>query len=740
MDSKNAPSVKGTQLRVSASSEARGDGDSMAANQPKPGEVQSLIGRPVGNFVVERLLGQGAMGSVYLAVHDTLRRKVAIKVLRPHLAQSQDLVDRFVDEAQIVSSLGHPGIAQIFDFGRLDDGQLYATMEFLDGKDLEEAIDREGRMSPGRAASIGVQVAAALAVVHDRDIVHRDLKPANLFLAIDGEGAERVKILDFGIAKLESTGAKKRTAAGHVVGTPEYMAPEQAVANGVVCGRTDIYALGCVLYELLCGHPPFDADSILGILLAQTQETPVDISERVAQLPEGLSAVVMRCLEKDPSKRWQDARALKAALLPFASELPDGVASVVQTGASIPSVPKRNMTLGLVGAAVALAAVVAFLVTRDKGDSEPAPVTATAAAATPTANTATASVPAVTPMAPDAGPEGNPYHRADVEAVAQGAAIFAATCSGCHGATGEGDGAGAPVQAEPKAFAHMAVPDGVLDTYRFESIRRGVAGVMPSFSEKLSVDETWKVVSYLSTLSSLPEDAIQDTEGLWTIEAPRMTKSMARAGKKLYVRECSSCHGRGGQGHGPAADYLGRRPANLVKGVYKLRTTDRDSPPTREDIFRTLSQGMGVSGMPAFSKLSAKQRWALVAYLRTLSKRFANEGSPEAITVPTPPPFNADAVRRGQASYLAAGCAKCHGESGLGDGPLAAELETDRGATIAAANFTVPATLIGGTSPREMYRTMMTGIAGTPMPAGDDFFDEEEAWDVVAFILSLQVK
>ncbi len=715
--------AKKTLARGSASKPSRAQSDTL------PAIPDSLVNRRVGNFVVERLLGQGAMGSVYLAVHDTLRRRVAVKVLQPHLALDEQLVQRFVDEAQIVSSLGHAGIAQIFDFGRLDDGQLYATMEYLDGKDLEDALAREGALSAGRVASIGVQVASALAIVHDQDIVHRDLKPANLFLAVDGEGTERVKILDFGIAKLdESTGARKRTAAGHVVGTPEYMAPEQASAAGNVDGRTDIYALGCVLYELLCGRPPHVANSIVGVLMAHANTKPEDISCLVQNLPEGLATVVMRCLAKDPERRWQSARELKAALLPYASELPE-VASVVQTAPSLPGAPHRSRK-GLVfgGLGILLAMALAYAATRRMDDPSPA---------------AEGALEAVVSPIPDAGevataePQGNPFTSDDSMAIAEGAAIYASSCAGCHGDNGEGDGELAPVDSQPKAFAHMQVPAGTLDAYRFEIVRRGVDEVMPSFSEKLSISDTWKVVSYLSALSSREIQA-STSDDLWSIRAPRMTAKMARRGKKLYKRECSSCHGPRGRGNGPASGYLGRKPTNLVRGAYKLRTTDRDSLPTSEDLYRTLSQGMGVSGMPDFSKLSPEERWQVVAYLRTLNPRFSTAGKSEIIKVPKAPPMDDDAVRRGRAQYLAAGCAQCHGKKGLGDGPKAADLRTDSGDPILAANFTVPATFVGGMSPREIYRTMMAGMAGTPMPSGDNFFDEGEAWDVVAFILSLQ--
>jgi len=720
-----------TLARGSASSKTRGSSDTI------PAAPNSLINRRVGNFVVERLLGQGAMGSVYLGVHDTLRRSVAIKVLQPHLAQSEDLVERFVDEAKIVSSLGHPGIAQIFDFGRLDDGQLYATMEFLDGKDLEDALNRKGAMSAGRAASICVQVAAALAVVHDRDIVHRDLKPANLFLAIDGEGQERVKVLDFGIAKLDQRcGEKRRTAAGHVVGTPEYMAPEQATADGQVSGRTDIYSLGCVLYELLCGDPPFLADSIIGILMAHAQDVPVDIGTRVTNLPDGMAHVVMRCLEKDPEKRWQNARELKAALLPYASELPDGVASVVQTGATLAVPPRdRRLWFALAGLAVLVFISLGIAATRSGKNASHG----VSMKSTPTpAHVASTEIPAAKPDSIDVAPKRNPYSKADEEAVAMGAAIYASKCAGCHGADGEGNGAAAPKDAMPKDFANMRVPEGMLDLYRFGVVRRGVDGQMPNFESKLSESETWKVVTFLSTLSS--GQGANTEQDLWSIKAPRLSKKMTRDGRRLFKRECTSCHGTFGRGNGPVSDYLGRKPANLVAGVYKLRTTDRDSLPTSEDLYRTISQGMGVTGMPSFSKLSAKNRWQLVAYLRSLSPKFEDKSNSEVLKIPNPPDFDAAAVHRGRATFLAAGCSKCHGLEGLGDGPMARKLKTDRGDSIAPANFSASATFVGGDSPREIYRTMMTGIAGTPMPAGDDFFDEGEAWDVIAFILSLQTQ
>lgn len=283
-------------------------------HRPRLPDPEAIPNR-IGNFVVEELIGEGAMGSVYAARHASLGMKVAVKVLKPHLCGSNELISRFMVEARVVSAMLHPALVRIVDFGRLPSGQLYSIMEFLDGRDLEQVLEETGVLAPGHAASIAAQAAAALSVVHEQNIVHRDLKPANLFLAKDNSGQERLKVLDFGIAKLlELTGDSRLTQAGIILGTPLYMAPEQAAAAGAIDQRADVYSLGCVLYEMLTGQAPFDGDTPMMVLAAHAHDVPEPPSRLTPGIGADYDAVVLRCLEKDPARRFQSMRQLEDAL------------------------------------------------------------------------------------------------------------------------------------------------------------------------------------------------------------------------------------------------------------------------------------------------------------------------------------------------------------------------------------------------------------------------------------------
>ena len=258
---------------------------------------------------------------------------------------------------------------------------------------------------------------------------------------------------------------------------------------------------------------------------------------------------------------------------------------------------------------------------------------------------------------------------------------------------------------------------------------------MPAFADELSESEIQAVVSHIDTLS--PASAISLAEGKsWrpADKRPRSSKTLLERGRRVYRSQCASCHGREGRGGGRAGRYLARRPADLRSGVFKLRSTRRGELPTDLDLYRTITVGMGVAGMPGFRRLDERDRWALVEYLKKLSPRFRRKRAGGLFEVPDRPPTTDPA--RGAALFRAAGCDRCHGETGQGDGPRAHDLVDRRGDAIAPPDFRTPAAFIGGSSPVDVYRTMMTGIDGIPMPAGDDIFDPDEAWDVVAFILS----
>ena len=220
-----------------------------------------LIGERINNYEVVSVLGEGGMGAVYLATHPFMGRKAAIKVLRRELAEDPGLVERFMNEARAANAIHHPNIIDIIDVGRLPSGIPYLMMEFLEGESLAQRIAGQ-RVDIALAVNIAKQTASALGAAHAKGIVHRDLKPDNLFLVPDGEQqfGSRVKVLDFGIAKLrgELSGSGAKTQSGSVMGTPPYMSPEQC--RGItdeIDHRTDVYALGIILYEMLTGAPPF---------------------------------------------------------------------------------------------------------------------------------------------------------------------------------------------------------------------------------------------------------------------------------------------------------------------------------------------------------------------------------------------------------------------------------------------------------------------------------------------------
>jgi serine/threonine-protein kinase len=285
----------------------------------------ALVGRVLGGRyrLVERL-GQGGMGTVYRALHTLMDKPVAIKVLRAELSSDAEAVARFHREARSASRLDHDHCIRVTDFGQSDDGLLFLVMELLDGESLGTAL-RRGPFAPTRAAAIGLAVAEALAHAHEAGIIHRDLKPDNVFLARRSRGREIVKVLDFGLAKLASDSAlgPSITRDGTVFGTPEYMAPEQAEGEKLD-GRTDIYSLGVILYQMLTGDVPFRAASFVALLTKQVGERPVPPRERSpeADIPVELEAIVLACLAKRAADRFTGAQALADALEPFALEEP----------------------------------------------------------------------------------------------------------------------------------------------------------------------------------------------------------------------------------------------------------------------------------------------------------------------------------------------------------------------------------------------------------------------------------
>ncbi len=275
-----------------------------------------MEGRTLGNYVVGALLGEGGMGAVYRAHHALLGRAAAVKVLLPSLSQNEEMVHRFFNEARAATLIRHPGIVEIYDFGYADDGCAYLVMELLEGQSLAARIAACGRLPVGDAVAIARQVASALGAAHDSGIVHRDLKPDNIFLVPDPDlpGGERIRLLDFGIAKLTSDGPLHRTHAGVVMGTPAYMAPEQALGTGLVDLRADLYALGCILFEMLTGRPPFSGGNVTEVIAAHLAAPPPDLAVLAPHVPVALRNVVARLLSKDREHRYPDCAATSAAL------------------------------------------------------------------------------------------------------------------------------------------------------------------------------------------------------------------------------------------------------------------------------------------------------------------------------------------------------------------------------------------------------------------------------------------
>ncbi len=268
----------------------------------------------IGAYRIVRQIGAGAMGIVYEARHERLGSPVAIKVLQQNLLQHPELVQRFMGEAAAAARIRHPGMCDVYDHGHLPDGNVYLVMEYLEGQTLSERLD-EGPLSLRDAVEIARQVAAVLVCAHGAGIVHRDLKPENIFLVRDREGAVRVKVLDFGIAKFmrNRVEAPVRTALGSIVGTPRYMAPEQCRSSDQVDHRCDIYALGCVLYHLVCGRLPF-AGRVVDLLDAHLNQRPTSPRSINAQIPSALENLIVAMLAKHPEDRPQSMAEVEHAL------------------------------------------------------------------------------------------------------------------------------------------------------------------------------------------------------------------------------------------------------------------------------------------------------------------------------------------------------------------------------------------------------------------------------------------
>jgi serine/threonine-protein kinase len=430
-----------------------------------------------GKYRVQAILGQGAMGVVVAALHEHLNQKVALKFLLPDALKSEDAVARFTREARAMVKIQSEHIARVIDVGALEDGAPYTVMEFLQGRDLCAVLEESGPLDTELAVDYVLQACEAIAEAHAAGIIHRDLKPANLFLTTRTDGSSLVKVLDFGIAKslddLSMNGAQ--TNAGTLLGSPYYMSPEQMRSSHNVDRRSDIWALGVILFELLTGRPVFISDTMPGLCGAILSDTPTPLRELRSSAPEGLEAAILRCLERDLNDRFQNVAQFARAIFPYAkkssrvsvdrisrllgeSVQPESIpapppssvlaASGARTGgpwAETQQVPPPRRRLGLVGLALGgavSAALLVAVVARKKPPPE--------AVARP--EVATHAV-AAAPTAPAPAPTAVPVPWPDVVPALASAPAASAAAPGPRVATK----ARPPVQGKPLVKATSAV-------------------------------------------------------------------------------------------------------------------------------------------------------------------------------------------------------------------------------------------------------------------------------------------
>jgi predicted Ser/Thr protein kinase len=364
------------------------DGQTLRAKGP----LTDLVGQVIADrYHIVRKLGEGGMGAVYLGEHVKMGRRSAIKVMAQAMSNDPEAVGRFNREAANASKLSHPNICQVYDFGETSDGLIYLAMEYIDGKPLNALVDAEGALPPARAAGIVRQAAEALQVAHEQNIVHRDIKPDNIMVFQARDGSDVAKVVDFGIAKAvagDVTG-QKVTKTGLVVGTPEYMSPEQ-LSGDKLDGRTDIYSLALVLYKLLTGVLPFQAATTQETLVKRLTDDPepLAVARPDIAFPEGLQRVLDKALARGVAERYASAaefgREVTAAVsaLPLpqtrlnldhvtqaATQLLDGEAAVKAAHAArrpappptVRRAPPKRFPLGAVGGGVGAVAVLAVI-------------------------------------------------------------------------------------------------------------------------------------------------------------------------------------------------------------------------------------------------------------------------------------------------------------------------------------------------------------------------------------------
>jgi serine/threonine protein kinase len=337
---------------LSADDEVTGDEETIRPQKPSAeliaaiAERDPVIGTQVSGYVVKGRLGAGGMGIVYEGEQPVIGKRVAIKVLRPEVADNPDVVQRLVAEARAVNQVGHRGIIDVFGFGQLPDGRQCIVMEYLEGDSLEALVNQmraERRLMPlTDALTILDELLSALAAAHSAGVIHRDLKPSNIFLCRQRDGTQYVKVLDFGIAKLGVLGATPQTNASLMVGTPAYMAPEQA-RGGMVSAALDLYAVGCIAFELLTGQQPFAANSVVEMIMKHQDEKPIRPSEKVLSLPDVLDDWVLKLLAKKPEQRFASADEARKVLTPVKKELTRSSARMPELNANVALSPSMQL-------------------------------------------------------------------------------------------------------------------------------------------------------------------------------------------------------------------------------------------------------------------------------------------------------------------------------------------------------------------------------------------------------------
>ena len=402
-----------------------------------------LIGTEVGRYRIERLLGEGGMGRVYLAIQPMIGSQVAIKILSDECARSPELLERFFSEARAVNLIRHEGIVNVLDMSLLPDGRPFIVMEFVEGTTLADALRTE-RLPLGGLVQVMCEVFSALAAAHAIGIVHRDLKPDNVL--VTGEG--HAKVLDFGIAKLAPDlqhGLSPRTQTGALLGTPHYMSPEQISGKGQVDARSDIYAAGVMLYEAITGRRPFEGETLFDLMRAHLELPPPSPRALRPELPPAIEHVVLTAMAKRPEERFQSATAMAQALQHAAAELPahewrpvssrSGVPMISRSGSraapppspadfahrstvATPPPPPSRRRLWIAAVVLSIVAVVVVIVALSQGGSpargqvatasppmvtQPTPAPSTAPAGTPDSPTPTLT-PTPSPVEPPKSP------------------------------------------------------------------------------------------------------------------------------------------------------------------------------------------------------------------------------------------------------------------------------------------------------------------------------------------------